>query len=70
MFFQYREYNYKLAFIGGIITVTATILDGTKKADTPVVLPMLIVGCAFLFFSRKRVKRNEDENEGGEINSN
>lgn len=70
MFFQYREYNYKLGFIGSTIVITAAILEATKKADTPVVLPMLIVGCVFLFFSRKRVKRNEDENQGGEINSN
>ena len=68
MFFQYREYNYKLAFIGAIILITAEILQGVKKVDMQVTLPMSVVGCAFLFFSSKRVKRDEDENS--EINSN
>ena len=69
MKFYDREYNYPLAFVGEIIITTATYLDGTKKADTVVVLPMLIVGCAILFLSRKRVKKNEAEHEG-EIKSN
>jgi len=68
MFFQYREFNYKLAFIGGIICVTATLLDATNKADNSVILPMVIVGAIILFFSRKRGKRDVDENENSKIN--